>query len=631
MPELPVSSAIPLIPRAVLFGPPERSLPRVSPDGKLLAYLAPRDGVVNVYARDLDGGNDRPLTAETTRPLRAYYWAESSRYVLYPQDSGGDENFHLFRTDVATGETADLTPFPGAKASLVALSPRHPDAALISLNRRDPRFFDVYYCDLTTGELTLVAENPGDVIGWEADDALEVRAATASRPDGGNDIRVRATPEGEWRTLVSSAFDERADVVSFTGDGAGVYVLTDAGVNTARLYLADVATGEMTLVYAREDADVSNALAHPTTRRIEAVACDRGRQAWAALTPEIEADLENLRRADRGDLTEVSRSRDDRTWVVTYVSDDGPVRYYRYDRPTGRTEFLFTSRPALEGLTLARMESFEIPARDGLSLPCYLSLPPGVEPVNLPTVLLVHGGPRARDVWGYNSYVQWLANRGYAVLQVNYRASTGFGKAHRNAGNREWAGKMHDDLLDAVTWVVERGVADPAKVAIMGGSYGGYATLVGLTFTPETFACGVDIVGPSNLLTLMDSIPPYWEPMKEVFRQMIGNPATEPDFLKARSPLFHAERIVRPLLIAQGANDPRVKQAESDQIVEAARKNGKDVEYLLYADEGHGFARPRNMLSFAAAAEAFLARHLGGRHEPAQPGEDPPLVPASVP
>lgn len=626
MSELPAYSAVPLLSRTLLFGPPERALPRISPDGQRLAYLAPRDGILNVFLRDADG--DRPLTAETVRPIRNFHWAENGRYILYPQDSGGDENFHLYRTDIATGETVDLTPFPGAKSYIAGISTQHPDVVLVALNARDVRLFDLHRCDLITGELVMIAENPGDVMSWEADDDLQVRGATASRPDGGNDIRVRLTPDAEWKTILSGAFDERAELVGFTADGSKLYILSDVGVNTLRLYQVDVATGAMDLVHAREDADASQLLVHPTTHQIEAIAYDRGRQEWATLSPEIAADLANLRREGVGDIAEVSRSRDNQTWAVTYLTDNGPVRFYRYNRTTGESEFLFTNRPALEGVQLAKMEPIEVIARDGLRVPCYLSLPPAVEPRRLPMILLVHGGPRARDVWGFSSYVQWLTNRGYAVLQVNYRASTGFGKAHRNAGNREWAAKMHDDLLDAMEWAVERGVADPCRVGIMGGSYGGYATLVGLTFTPEVFTCGVDIVGPSNLLTLMESIPPYWEPIKVVFEQMIGDAKTEPDFLKSRSPLFFADRIVRPLLIAQGANDPRVKQAESDQIVEAARKNGKDVQYLLYTDEGHGFARPQNQISFAAAAEAFLARHLGGRYEPANPGEEPPIVPA---
>jgi dipeptidyl aminopeptidase/acylaminoacyl peptidase len=617
--------ALPLIPRTTLFGNPERTSPRISPDGTRIAYLAPRDGVLNLSVRTVGQTDDRPLTAETVRPVRAFYWSEGGEYLLYPQDSGGDENFHLNRVTVATGETVDLTPYPGVRATLLATSPEHPEMVLLTMNQRDSRFFDVYSCHLQTGEMTLVATNPGNIVGWEPDHQLQVRVAIASRPDGGNDVLARNTPEEEWRTLLSCPFGERADVVAFTPEGAGIYLLTDKGVNTLRLYGMDIHTGELRLIHAREDADVSNLWMHPVTRTPDAIAYNRSRAEWHALDPDTAADIATLKMLDSGDPIEVSRSRDNQVWTVGYLRDSSPVRYYLYHRGSGRAEFLFTARPALEELPLATMTPVEIIARDGLAMPCYLSLPPVAHPQNLPMVLLVHGGPWARDSWGYSSEVQWLTNRGYAVLQVNYRGSSGFGKWHLNAGNREWAGKMHDDLLDAVDWAVTQGYADQHRVAIMGGSYGGYAALVGLTFTPEVFACGVDLVGPSNLITLLESIPPYWEPLRAQFMQRVGNLELERDFLISRSPLFKAECIVRPLLIAQGANDPRVKQAEADQIVAAARANGKEVLYLLYGDEGHGFARPENRLSYSAAVEAFLAKHLGGRYEAAHPGEEPPV------
>jgi dipeptidyl aminopeptidase/acylaminoacyl peptidase len=425
---------------------------------------------------------------------------------------------------------------------------------------------------------------------------------------------------------VTFPFGESGGPVSFTPDGKGLYLLSNKEVNTSRLYEAPVAGGEFKLLHAREDVDIASILFDPVRRTPDAVGYNRERMNWVPLAPEITADLESLRSADDGDLSEVSRSRDDGTWVVGYIRDNGPVRYYLYDRETKRATYLFSNRPAIEELTLARMKPVDIIARDGLVLPSYLTLPPNVPATGLPLVLDVHGGPWARDFWGLNMEAQWLANRGYAVLQVNYRASSGFGKAHLNAGNREWAAKMHDDLVDAVQWATHEGYADPARIAIYGGSYGGYATLVGLTFTPELFCCGVDVVGPSSLITLLNSIPPYWAPLKAQFAQRVGDPDKEPDFLKSRSPLTFADRIVRPLLVAQGANDPRVKQPEADQIVVSARKNGKDVMYLLFPDEGHGFARPENRMKFYAAAETFLAKHLGGRCEPPHPGEEPPIV-----
>jgi dipeptidyl aminopeptidase/acylaminoacyl peptidase len=616
----------PLIPRDVLFGNPERVSPRISPDGSKIAYIAPRDGVMNVHLRTVGQADDRPLTGETERPVRAFYWAENGRYILYPQDTRGDENWHLFRVDVVTGETVDLTPFPESTGYVLAIEASQPDAILLTSNRRDARYFDVYRCDLNTGQLTLAAENPGNIATWEADSNFHVRAATATRPDGSSELLVRNEPNGEWRTLLSFPFGESGSPIGFTPEGKGLYLLTNKGVNTERLYLVDLETDELRLLHSREDVDVAGILMHPVTHRIDAVGYNRNRQEWHALDPETGVDIEALRAVDDGDIKDISRSRDNRVWTVGFLRDDNPMRYYIYDRTTRTATFLFSSRPELDRWTLAKMQVIEISSRDGLCLPSYLTLPPGIEPKNLPMVLHVHGGPWARNAWGFFPDAQWLANRGYAVLQVNYRGSSGFGKAFLNAGNREWAGKMHEDLVDAVEWAVAQGIADPKRIAIYGGSYGGYATLVGLTYTPELFACGVDIVGPSNLITLFNAFPPYWEVVRAEFRQRMGDPETEPEFLISRSPLFRADQIVRPLLVAQGANDPRVTKIEADQIVEAARKNGKDVMYLLFEDEGHGFARPENRVKFSAAAEAFLAKHLGGRSEPAHPGEEPPIV-----
>ncbi len=627
MPPYSENNLPPLIARTLLFGNPERSAPQISPDGARLAFLAPRDGVMNLWVRPLSGGGGDavPVTHEKVRPIPGFHWAENSRHLVYSQDKGGDENYHLYSVDIETGQEADLTPFENVQASLIGAEPSHPDTVLIRMNHRDPRLMDAYRVDLATAELSLIGENPGSYVAWIADHDLRVRAALANLPDGGSEVRARDNEAGEWRTLLRFDFGEQGSPIGFTPDNRGLYVSSNKDVDTQRLYILDIATGALTLLHSRDDADLSGALVHPTKHTVQAVAYNRARQEWVALDPQIEADLRALGEQAEGDFTVTSRSRDDAAWVVEYIRDDDPVAYYVYDRAARNVTFLFTARPDLEAATLAKMLPVEIPARDGLRLQSYLTLPPGVEAKQLPLVLCVHGGPWARNLWGFSATVQWLANRGYAVLEVNYRGSTGFGKAFINAGNREWAGKMHDDLVDAVEWAVQNGYADPNRVAIFGGSYGGYAALVGLTFTPELFACGVDIVGPSSLLTLMASIPPYWAPLRAQFVRRIGDPETEEEFLKSRSPLFFADRIVRPLLIAQGANDPRVKQAESDQVVEAMRRNGQEVLYLLFEDEGHGFARPENRLKFYAAAEKFLADHLGGRYEPAHPGEEAPV------
>lgn len=612
----------PLIPREVLFGNPEKTGPQISPDGTKLAYLAPSDGVLNVWVRSVGHTNDRAVTRDTLRGIRAFFWQPGdSAHLLYLQDTGGDENFHLYQTEIESEQTEDLTPFAGARAVPLALPPNIPGRMLVSLNHRDPRVFDVYNLDLTTRALTLTTENPGDVASFAADNALEVRAAQVQLPDGSTEIRV---PDGAggWRVFLTWDADETGGGVSgFSPDNSKIWVINSVGANVARLLEVDLATAESTVIAEDPDFDVSGILRHPQTRALEAVQFTRARQEWTAVDPALQADFEILEAVTDGDWSITSRDLADTHWVVSYVRDTGPTRFYLYNRTTKTAAFLFSSQPALENYTLAPMTPVTFPARDGLALSGYLTLPVGVEPKALPLVLLVHGGPWARDVWGYSATVQMLANRGYGVLQINFRGSSGYGKAHLNAGDREWGAKMHTDLLDGKLWAIAEGYADPEKVAIMGGSYGGYATLAGLAFTPEEFVCGVDIVGPSNLLTLLQTIPPYWSTLVATFYKRMGR-LDEPDFLQSRSPLFSAGRITKPLLIAQGANDPRVKQAESDQIVAAMRERGLPVEYIVFPDEGHGFARPENNRKFIAAAEAFLARYLGGRAEPPSPEEN---------
>jgi dipeptidyl aminopeptidase/acylaminoacyl peptidase len=615
----------PLIPRKVLFGNPDKANPQVSPDGKRLAYLAPDDkGVMNVWVRTLGKDDDQVVTSDKKRGIRGVFWQGDSRCVLYMQDEDGDENFHAFQTDAETKNTRDLTPFKGVRAIPADVNPQFPDQALLSLNLRDRRFYDVYRVNLKNGAVELDTPNPGDAAGFETDNAMRVRIAQVQQPDGGTELRIRddGAPASAWRTLTRWGPDETfGGVAGFTPDNKGVYLISSVDANAARLVEWDLASGKSKVVAEDPRYDVGRLLVHPRTQALQAVAFTRERTEWKVIDPSIEDDFRVLSKLRDGDFVVASRDLDDKTWVVSYTMDDGPAYYYLYDRPAKKASLLFSNLAALEKQKLAKMKPVSFDARDGLALQGYLTLPAGAEPKNLPTVLLVHGGPWGRDTWGLHPEVQWLANRGYAVLQVNFRGSTGYGKTFLNAGDREWAGKMHTDLLDAKKWAIAQGFADPKKVAIMGGSYGGYATLVGLAFTPDEFVCGVDIVGPSNLVTLRKTIPPYWTPVVAMWNKRMGSVETEEDFLKSRSPLHKADRIKAPLLIGQGANDPRVKQAESDQIVEAMRKNGKEVEYLVFPDEGHGFARPQNRLKFYAAAEAFLAKHLGGRAEPPAEGE----------
>jgi dipeptidyl aminopeptidase/acylaminoacyl peptidase len=615
------TAAPPIIPREVLFGNPEGSQPRLSPDGGRLAYLAPVDGVLNVWvgpAGSPIGGEDfRPVTDDRKRGIRLYLWAEDNEHLVYLQDEGGDENWRLYATDPGKGETRDLTPFEGVQAQLVAKDRRHPDALLVGLNRERPELHDAYRLTLSTGELQIVVKNPGNVVGWVADRDLKVRAAMAAKPDGGFDLLRRSGGE-DWELLLTW---DREDALTsgplgLSGDGERMFLLDSRDANTARLVSLDLTSGAEEVLVEDPRYDVGEVVIDPETYEVQAAAVERARKEWVVLDDAVREDFEAIGSLARGDFSVVSRDHKDRKWLVAFTTDDGGASYYSYDRESRAGSHLFDARPELNEYELARMEPVSFEARDGLPIEGYLTLPPGASHGDrLPTVLNVHGGPWARDAWGYDPEAQWLANRGYACLQVNYRGSTGYGKAHLNAGDREWAGKMHDDLVDAVNWAVEGGIADPERVAIYGGSYGGYAALVGATFTPDLFRCAVDIVGPSNLVTLIETIPPYWRPMISTFHERVGNPETEREFLESRSPLFFVDRIRIPMLIAQGANDPRVKQAESEQIVAAMKEKGIDYEYLLFEDEGHGFARPENRLKFYAAAERFLAKHLGGRTE----------------
>ena len=613
-----------LIPRKVLFGDPERSLVGLSPDGRWLSWIAPWEGVRNVWIAPADAPEEaRPLTRERERGIYFYYWSYDPRYVLYLKDRGGDENFCLYRAEVGTGEARPLTPEEGVQARPVHLSPRRPREALVAINERDPRYHDVFRVDLESGARELVLKNEEGFLLFLADDDLEVRAGMRFLPDGG--FEVLGYREGRWGPLVRIGPEDAAvtQPVGLDADGGTLYLVDSRGRDTAALVALDLGAGELRELAADPRCDAQEVLQHPLTKRPQAVAFTYDRRRWEAVDEGVAGDLSYLQGLVDGELQVLSRTTDDAKWLVSYVRDAGPTAYYLYHRAAKRADFLFPDRPELEGFDLARMYPVEPRARDGLTLVSYLSLPPwtdkGGKPERpLPMVLFVHGGPWGRDFWGFNPWHQWLANRGYAVLSVNFRGSTGFGKSFVNAANREWAGKMHDDLIDAVRWAIGEGIADPERVAIMGGSYGGYATLVGLTFTPEVFRCGVDIVGPSSLVTLLENIPPYWVPMRPLLSTRVGDPSDPKDreFLWDRSPLKYAHRIVRPLLIGQGANDPRVKKKESDQIVQALKGKGVPVIYVLYPDEGHGFLRQENRLSFVAIAEAFLGKFLGGRAEP---------------
>jgi dipeptidyl aminopeptidase/acylaminoacyl peptidase len=590
-----------LIPLPVLFGNPERVSPEISPDGTQLAWIAPHEGVLNVWlapislADGVDLAAARVVTDDTDRGIRQFGWAHDGRHLLYVQDTGGDENWRLYDVDLPTMQRRDLTPFDNVQTQLIAAERTRPTEILVGLNRDNPQLHDVYRLDLESGELTREVENFG-VIGWVADAQMVVRAAVAPQPDGGYDLLVRESAGDEWRVLLS------------------ILLMTSSlGARTARLVRVDVATGTTEVLAEDPEADVSGIRIQPDTREPQIVTVLKGRSEYLVLDPAVADDLAAIRALHHGDPTFEGADDSDSTWLIGFINDSGPIPYYAYDRASRTAQFLFEHRPELTQYELAAMEPFSFVARDGLTVHGYLTFPPGADPAGLPTVLNVHGGPWARDEWGMDPTDQWLANRGYLCIQVNYRGSTGYGKDFVNAGDRQWGARMQDDLSDAVGYAISRGWTDPARVAIFGGSYGGYAALAGAAFTPDIYCCAVDIVGPSNLITLIRSVPPYWAPVIAEFHRRVGDPDTEADFLWSRSPLSRAQDIRIPLLIAQGANDPRVKQAESEQIVAALEKAGIEHEYLLFPDEGHGFAKPENRLRFYAEADRFLARHLGGR------------------
>lgn len=634
----PVAIGSPLIQRTTLFGNPSFLQARLSPDGRWLAWVAPREGVLNLWVAPADDRNSgRPVTAEASRPVEHYFWAPDSRSLLYIADKAGDENFLIHGVDVATGQTRTLTPFANTRAQIVAISNRVPDRILIGLNNRDPRWHDVYSLDLGSSELSLVFRNDG-YAAFVADKTLNLRVASRTRADGGTDFFRIADGQVEAEPFVSIGLEDAMTTrpLSFTADGVTLYWVDSRGRDKAALVAQDLATGRITVVAENPRADVGDILvdpilAHPLTGEAQAYQAKYLRSEWIALDPDIQADLELVKSRLAGEVTVTSRSNADDRWTVEVDPVTASAKTYLFNRGSDQLTELFVSRPEIEGLRLARMHPLELRARDGLTLPSYVTLPAGSDSDGdgrpeqpLPMVLLVHGGPWLRDSFGYDPYHQWLANRGYAVLSVNFRGSAGFGKGFISAGDREWGGKMHDDLLDAISWATREGVAAADRVAIMGASYGGYATLAGLAFTPEMFACGVDVVGPSNLLSLLAATPPYWESLKRQLYKRVGDPRT-PDgeaFLRERSPLFRADAIRRPLLIAQGANDPRVPRAESDQIANAMSARNIPVTYLLFPDEGHGLARPENVIGFTAVAENFLKPCLGGRAEPIGPAAE---------
>lgn len=621
----------PLIDREVFFGDPQIANAKLSPDGKFLAFQKPLNGVINVWVKRLNEPFKaaHPVTADRDRPIRSYSWSEDGRYILYGQDKGGNENFHIYA--VAPTATAvpgksppsarDLTPLENIQARLYAVPEKTPNYIIVGLNDRNPQLHDVYRINLTTGKRELLFRNDQNIANWIEDLEGNIRLARRQAVDGGTEIlRV------DGKSLVPAytcSFEETCRVVRFHKDGKRVYMKTNKGkdVDLTRLILFNPKTkgSELVDVDPQKKVDFEDAIFSEATDELIATVYVGDRLHIYPQNEVLARDLAFLQKAlPEGDLYLESATNDDRLYLVRVLRDVDPGETYLFNRETRKVEKLYSSRPELPREHLAPMRPLSYTARDRLKIPAYLTIPKGVEPRNLPVVVMPHGGPWTRDVWGYDSFAQFLANRGYVVFQPNFRGSTGYGEAFLNAGNQEWGtGAMQHDITDGIKYLISQGIADSQRVAIYGISYGGYATLAGLAFTPDLYAAGISYVGPSSILTFMNAIPPYWEPIKKTLTMRVGNPQDPSDRVRLlrQSPLFSAKQIKAPLLVIQGANDPRVKKAESEQIIVALRDNDRDVEYLVATNEGHGFKGEDNKLAVTAAIERFLARHLGGRYQ----------------
>ncbi|MEP6938099.1 MAG: S9 family peptidase [Chthoniobacterales bacterium] len=626
----------PPIPRDSLFGNPERADPHISPDGTQIAWLAPaKNGVLNVWSSAIDGKNPHPITSEARRPIGWYAWGGDGKHVLYLQDSGGDENQHLFSADLTTGNVRDLTLFRGVRAQNVMTDLKHPRFVLLGLNLRDRHVFDMYRIDLETGAVTLEAENPGDVITWTADNDFVIRAATAF--DGktcASIVRVRDAADKPWRDLVVMPFERAlfagevyigSLIAGFDPGGKSLVIHSALHSDKGRLVRVDLRNGgEIGVVAQDPQSDVAEyddylapkILTNPTTDAIEAVLFNYTTRHWVFLDPKVEGDFARVGREVPGFIDLIGRDRADRKWIITAERSDAPDSYYVFDRETKKVTLLYNENPALQSYTLAQKKPVIIKARDGLELVSYLTTPAGLEAKKLPLILLIHGGPWDRDNDSYDPEVQFLANRGYAVLQVNYRGSTGFGLKYFNAGNNEYGRGMVEDLFDAAHWAIDQGMADPKRIAAMGASGGGFATLCTLEMRPDLFVCGVDIVGPSDQGANFRSFPSYWSIVMPRWRRRGGDFDHNEELNRTVSPIYHVDKIRAPLLIGQGKNDARVAIATSDAMVAALRKAEREVTYVVYPDEGHGFERPENKIDFYGRVEEFLAKHLGGRAEP---------------
>jgi dipeptidyl aminopeptidase/acylaminoacyl peptidase len=624
-----------LVDREIFFGDPEIAGGQLSPDGKYISFLKPYKGTRNIWVKGIDEKFEdaKPITCDTKRPIGSYFWSRDGRFVLYAQDKGGDENYHVYVVDpngAAEAETGvpvarNITDLDGVRAMINAVPRSRPDVIYVGLNDRDPAYHDLYEVNIATGDKTLIYENVDKISGFNFDHDDVLRMASRSADDGSTEI-LNITPEG-FKTIYTCSVSETAYISGFHKDNKKAYLVTNKGdINLSQLMLIDPETGETELVEKdpENEVDFGGLIMSSQTHEVLATVYVGAKQRIYFKDKDLEADYNLLKdRFEGSEINMGSRTEDEMLYLISVSSDTDPGTSYLFDRKTKKTTFQYRPRPKINPEDMSPMTPVTYKSLDGLEIPAYLTTPKGLEAKNLPAVLLVHGGPWARDYWGFNGYAQFLANRGYAVLSMNFRGSTGYGKSFLNAGDGEWGRKMQDDVTAGARYLTEQGIADKDKIAIMGGSYGGYAALAGVTFTPDEYAAGISIVGPSNLITLLESIPAYWESFRKVMYSRMADLETEEGkaWFYERSPLNHADKIKVPLLVVQGANDPRVKQAESDQIVVAMRELNLPVEYLVAPDEGHGFQRPVNQMAFIATTEKFLAKHIGGRYQKDMPEE----------
>ncbi len=610
-----------LIPRKIIFGNPERLNVQISDNEKYISFLANKDGILNIWIAPINNiKKSKCISNEKNRNIHQYLWAYDNKHIIYLKDNKGDENDILHIYNLKTKKIQSLFFNKNVKTVILKRSSKFPSKIIIGTNERKKEFFDLFELDLNTLQKKLIYEN-NEFVDFVFDDNLKLRFGYKVNEDGGNDI-YSYVPNNEnlWKPFMKIDFEDTltTGIISFHNKNKSIYLADSRDSNTISLKTIDIKTKKVKKLYQNDLCDINKFGLNPKTKKMDFVKSEYLKPEFHILSSSIKKDINTLKKINKGNFI-IKRTYNDTKWLVCYIGDNNPPKYYLYDRKTKKAKFLFYTNKKQAKYKWNKMKPLVIKSRDGLNLVSYLSLPNSYKKNKpIPMVLLVHGGPNARDNFVFNSYHQFCTNRGYAVLSVNFRGSTGFGKNFINAGNREWGNKMHNDLIDAVNWAIEKKIADPKKIAIVGGSYGGYATLVGLTFTPDVFACGVDIVGPSNLVTLLKSLPSYWKPFLKEQEKRIGACNTEEDikFLKERSPLTYVHKIKKPLLIAQGEHDPRVKKAESEQIVAEMTNHHIPVIYALYNNEGHGFKNPNNRLSFIAMMEQFLSNILGGDAEP---------------